>query len=419
MEKLRIMAMAVVFAALVVSSGGRHAEAQAVKTGTFKGKGGGTVGTKKSKPGKKDKLQAKQFSQEGMSLFKKGDYEAALEYFKKADEIAPSPFITFNIARCLDSLYKYGEAYLAYTKYIESGNKVNVKEAREAIARIEAMPVILKIITSPAGASVLIDDKEVTFQETPIVSEVKGGKKVEVTIRKQGFEDYVTTVEIPFGGEKRIEVSLKPAKEAPAPPKKTVEGEKVEEEEKVEEMEQEEVEKQEPKETVKIEKGAGPAVRMVPISFSFAAGATASTTKELGSYVDASLGLSFLIKEGFVGIALDNLIFGDSYALAVYPAGGYRLKVWKDLSVVFTAGFGVAYLRAFKDGYDEEGAVVVGSGNHWDLAVHADARLCYKVGPVIVQAIPLHANIFLSAGTIDPAPLAQFAFLAGIAYEYP
>jgi len=189
----------------------------------------------------------------------------------------------------------------------------------------------------------------------------------------------------------------------------------------VKEQEEEKVEEQEEdtKETVKLTEGAGKKTRMVPISVSLAVGATASTTKKLGSYIDASVGLSFLIKGGFVGIALDNLFFNDSYMLAAYPAGGYTLNVWKDLSIVFTAGFGFAYLRASRAGYDESGAVVVEEGNHWDLVAHADVRLRYKLGPVILQAIPVHVNILTGVGSVQPAPLAQFAFLVGIAYEYP
>jgi hypothetical protein len=78
----------------------------------------------------------------------------------------------------------------------------------------------------------------------------------------------------------------------------------------------------------------------------------------------------------------------------------------------FTVGFGAAYLHAFKrsDG--------TASGAHWDLVVHADARLRYKVGPILVVAIPLCTEILVGAGSIEAAPLAQFAFLAGIGYDF-
>ena len=50
--------------------------------------------------------------------------------------------------------------------------------------------------------------------------------------------------------------------------------------------------------------------------------------------------------------------------------------------------------------------------------VHADVRLRYRVGPVILQAIPLCADVLVGAGNITPAPLAQFAFLLGVAFDF-
>jgi hypothetical protein len=147
-------------------------------------------------------------------------------------------------------------------------------------------------------------------------------------------------------------------------------------------------------------------------------GATVSTTRAMGSYIDASLGIFFRIREGFAGLGLDNLFFTDGYLLAAYPAGGYTLVLWRDLSISFAAGFGAAYLYASVDGGGEDGNVLIGQGGHWDLVVHADVRLRYRVGPVILLAIPACADVLVGAGDIEPAPLAQFAFLLGAACDF-
>ncbi len=104
--------------------------------------------------------------------------------------------------------------------------------------------------------------------------------------------------------------------------------------------------------------------------------------------------------------------------LKPYPAGGYTLKVWKDLSISFAGGFGAVYLRATKDGYDTHGNKIVASGNHWDLAAHASVKLSYKLGPILLQAIPVHCDILIGVGDINPAPLAPFAFLVGVGYDF-
>jgi len=394
-----------------------------------------------------DLLLVKEFHQKAMSLFEKGDYEGALVNFLKADAIKSTSFTLFSIARCYDNLYKYQDAYEYYQRYIDTGEKANYDEVIEAVARIESMPVILKVVTTPEGAGVFINGKEVTFQKTPIVSEVEPGTHT-IVIRKKGFKDAVETLTIPFGGIGRIDVTLKPVTKPAAyedtPSKKPKKGADGKEDASIsgtdgvyggepakdvkdagktaatapEKKADEKKDKKEKKDSVKLEKKAGVAARPVPMSFSAAAGATVSTSKTMGSYVDVSLGLFFRIKQGFVGLGIDNLFFLDGYLLAAYPAGGYTIQIWRDLSMSFAAGFGAAYLHAFKEGYNEDGAVIVETGSHWDLVAHADVKLRYKLGPVMLQAIPVHADVLIGVGSIEPAPLAQFAFLLGVAVDF-
>ncbi|MFH1438884.1 MAG: hypothetical protein ABIJ56_24475, partial [Pseudomonadota bacterium] len=123
-------------------------------------------------------------------------------------------------------------------------------------------------------------------------------------------------------------------------------------------------------------------------------------------------------RQGYVGLGIDNLIFAGSYILAAYPAGGYSVKVHKNLFLDFSAGFGFAYLYSADDGGDGEGNVLIEAGSHWDLVAHADIKISYKIGSFVIQLIPVHANVLIGAGSIEPAPFAQFAFLAGIAYDF-
>jgi len=371
------------------------------------------------------KKDAKEFINHGMELFDKGDYEGALAYFQKAGEVKESAQVIFMIAKCYDSMYKFRDAYEYYKKYLgfKGKEKKNEKEAQEAIARIEGMSVILKVITEPSGAKVFLDGNEVTFQQTPVVTEVKGGKKVEVKIKKEGFEDYVTTVEIPFGGESRVEAKLVPLKgekkgaSAPpsAPPAIVDKLKKEEEIEESEEVSEEAGEKGIAE--VKVKKKFE--FEFPAFVFSLAGGASVSTSENLASYPLAGIGVHAALKDGLVGISLDNFIFSDSYILSACLSGGYRLKIWRDLSAIFLAGIGGIYMRAFDDGYNSKGEIVVSSGNHGDLAVHGEGRIRYKLGPVFIEAIPLHVTFFTGIGSIDPAPLAQFSFLAGVGYDLP
>jgi tetratricopeptide (TPR) repeat protein len=348
---------------------------------------------------KDTKLLAEAYHEKALLYYQEDNFEKAIEYFLKAHDLVPNPFSLYNLARIYDEkLFKKDQAYLYYQKYLETGDKQKLEETRKAMAEIEKMPVILKVLTEPEGALVLIDGEEVADQRTPVIVEVGAGRH-EVIIVMEGFEEAQETVDIPVAGSALVEKQLA----AKNPPKKPEEGAgKV----------------KKPDEDVQLDDKAAASRRRVSLSIGLAAGATVSTTSDLGSYINASLNIYCWIKRGFVGLAVDNMFFTDSYLMSLYPAGGYSVKVWKDLSIDFTAGFGFAYLYASEDGYGENDAVVVSRGSHWDLAAHADIRLGYAVGRVRIYAVPAFADVLLGVGNIRPAPLVQFAFLLGVAYAF-
>jgi hypothetical protein len=366
---------------------------------------------KKEKSGDKgQKLKAGQYHQMAMNLYKKGMYEEAVEYFFKAYEMDKDPSTVFNIGKCYDALYKYLDAYRYYTDYVATGDEERLEEAKEAMAVIEKMPVMLKVVSDPEGAGVFIDGEVVKFQRTPVIAEVSAGKHT-VVIEKDGFARVEREVEIPVGGEAKLEVELEPV----AGTSKVV---VVEDEGKGKKKKKKKKKDKKTGEPVKIEKKVktgGPA--RVPFGIGVAFGATVSTTKTLGSFIDGTLNLDFRIKQFCVGLGVDNFFFTDTYLLSAYPAAGYTLELPKNLSLRFSVGFGFAYLYAFKDGGGEEGGVLVEKGGYWDLVAHADVRLRYRAGPIYIQLIPVHVNVLTGIGSLEPPPLAQFAFLAGIVYE--
>lgn len=338
----------------------------------------------KKKSAKAEKGKAKELHGQAVSLYKDGNYEEALKFFELADEISPNPVTLFNMGRCYEKLGKYKEAYDYYQDYIDSGDDARFEDAQEAVEKIEAMPVKLKIHVYPGGSEIFIDGEPVEAKKMPVELEITPGQHT-LFIRKYGYENVEEGLEIPPGEEVAYETELV-------------------------------------KSTVLKDNGKKKSKRRgeikVPISLHFAAGATVSTSDIVTSYIGANLGIAYRIKDFAVGIGLDNMFFTDSYLLAAFPAGSYNLKVWKNLSINFTVGFGGACLYSTQEVVDSEGNIIITSGNMWDLVAHADAKLRYKVGPIMIQAIPLNVDVFVGAGSIEPAPLAQFAFLFGIAYDF-
>jgi tetratricopeptide (TPR) repeat protein len=341
--------------------------------------------TKKSK---KDKKKAEELHGQAVNFYKEGNYEEALKFFAMADELESNPVTAFNIARCYEKLGKYADAYDYYVKYIDSGDTARLEDAEEAMERIESEPVRLVIEFSPKGSEVFLDGDPIEADASPAEVKVKPGQHT-IFIRKDGFESVERELEIPPGGEAYVEAELVKSK------KQEGGGEG-----------------KNKKARLKKKIDLKPA-----FTIDLAAGATVSTSETVTSYIGANLGVAFRIKNFGVGIGLDNMFFSDSYLLAAFAAGSYNVNVWKKLSLNFTVGFGGAYLYSSEEALDADGNIVLESGNMWDLVVHADARLRYKVGPVMLQFIPLSADIFVGAGSIQPAPLAQFAFLVGVAYD--
>jgi len=324
---------------------------------------------------------------EAVSLYKEGKYEDALKRFEEVYSMDPNPVTLFNIGRCYEKLGKFREAYDSYKKYLESGDKNKLTDAKEAISKIEEMPVKLKIKVNPSDSEVFFDGKPVEGKDSVKIVETTGGQHT-ILARKNGYESQEKEILLAFGEDSELEVKL-------------------------EEKEELQVSK------VSGEEGKGKKIRSkVPLSIHGSVGATVSTSTTIASYIDAVIGLHYRIKDFSAGISIDNMFFSDSYILAVYPSGSYTLKLPKRFSINFSIGFGVAYLYSSERALDEDGSVLVESGHMWDLVVHADAKVRYDVGPLMVQLIPLHADIMVGAGSIEPAPLAQFAFLAGVAYDF-
>jgi hypothetical protein len=55
----------------------------------------------------------------GEGRFRAGDFRGAIEEFRIADRLVPSPFLTYNIALCNDRLGNAGEAVRGYRRYLE------------------------------------------------------------------------------------------------------------------------------------------------------------------------------------------------------------------------------------------------------------------------------------------------------------
>ena len=81
---------------------------------------------------------AKKAFSEGKSAFERGDYEAALASYQRANMILPAPNLYYNIGATYERLGRYQEAALAFDKYFEMAGAATSDDERAFQEKLHA-----------------------------------------------------------------------------------------------------------------------------------------------------------------------------------------------------------------------------------------------------------------------------------------
>ncbi|HEU4408540.1 MAG TPA: PEGA domain-containing protein [Polyangiaceae bacterium] len=116
-------------------------------------------------PSRQELEEAVKRYKRGLELFHEGSYEASMLEFRKANELAPSYKILFNIAQVSRQLNDYARAVEFYERYLREGGS-NVPPARAAevqreLEKIRPRTSKVEIVSNVAGATVTVDDLNV------------------------------------------------------------------------------------------------------------------------------------------------------------------------------------------------------------------------------------------------------------------
>jgi PEGA domain len=168
-----------------------------------------------AKPG-----DAKGLFASGEKKFKANDFAGALADFEASQTAKADPATERYIALSHDNLQHFTEAVAAYEKFIAENPpkmKDQVEEAKKRVEAIKAMPGKVKIETTPAGASVVIDTAQTPYEKvTPVEIELAPGKHT-LLIGAEGFENATKEVEVTYASKQDVKAELV-KKEAPPPP---------------------------------------------------------------------------------------------------------------------------------------------------------------------------------------------------------
>jgi tetratricopeptide (TPR) repeat protein len=99
-----------------------------------------------------DRRAARERYELGVDAYEAGRFELSIEHFEAADRLAPSPALSYNIARAYEKLGDRAQALRAYRDYLRRDPvATNAAQARERVAKLEAS---LAAETAPAQGSV-------------------------------------------------------------------------------------------------------------------------------------------------------------------------------------------------------------------------------------------------------------------------
>ena len=148
----------------------------------------------------------------GADRYEVGDFKGALEHFLASNRLVPNRNVVFNIARTYEQLKRAPDAYRYYVAAREAETDPQTqKRIDDAIARVSPDVALLNVVTSPPGATIYLDRKDLGSRGvTPRKLGLSPGKhKVIVELAgHEGAESAVVDVKV--GGEARVELTLRP-----------------------------------------------------------------------------------------------------------------------------------------------------------------------------------------------------------------
>lgn len=113
------------------------------------------------------RTEAARLLDQGVALYQAADYRAALDRFRRAYAVYPSPKILFNLASTLEALGRDVDAAHAYALFLEQssadGSTPRARTARTALARLSGDLGRLLFDEALSGAAITIDGNPVVL----------------------------------------------------------------------------------------------------------------------------------------------------------------------------------------------------------------------------------------------------------------
>jgi hypothetical protein len=158
------------------------------------------------------RAEAREHYSRALALYNDGNIAGALVEFERANNLAPSYRILYNIALCHSQLHNYAQALDMFERYLEEGGDAippeRVDDVRSRMARLRDYVGFLSIRTTPDGASLFVDDIHVGT--TPLDAPVRVALgRHRLRFAHPGYETEVRVVEVAAGETVDVTVPLR------------------------------------------------------------------------------------------------------------------------------------------------------------------------------------------------------------------
>ncbi len=146
----------------------------------------------------------------GSEAYSHGDFRVALEHFFLSNRLAPNRNVVFNIARTFEQMQRYADAHRHYVDARQGETDPQaIRDVNLAIARIAPNVAVLDVVTTPPGATLYLDRRELGSRgRAPRPLALPPGT-YRVVAELDGYEPATSApVAAKLGGTTRVELQL-------------------------------------------------------------------------------------------------------------------------------------------------------------------------------------------------------------------
>lgn len=148
----------------------------------------------------------------GADRYTAGDYRGALEHFLASNRLVPNRNVVYNIARTFEKLERYPEAFRYYDAALSAESDPAARaRITQALAQIRPHVAVLDIQTSPPGATLYVDRKDLGPRgESPRALGLSAGAYKIIAELRGYYPAEVTAEPVAVGSTRTVQIVLKP-----------------------------------------------------------------------------------------------------------------------------------------------------------------------------------------------------------------